>query len=288
MCRLLGYLGPDGSSAEPWLVESDRSLLRQSDGDPHRRQEDGWGIAWYCGEDGSVSVTKGVRGAHDPAERPRFLATAHDRARGPLVIGHLRHASNPLKLPHDRLLALENSQPFTFEGCIFAHNGSIPLPTETRAHLGRWDDELQGVNDSEVLFLLLLRHLAETDDPLRAYNAATATLTEVWETSGKHAERSYSGLNILFSRAPDELWAFCQWQGDYGCGLVTPDAPYYAMAYRTERQSLIVGSEPFDGRSNWQRLGNGTFLHAERMDGHLVLRTGELDAHPQLAAVSRA
>ncbi|MGA7924105.1 MAG: class II glutamine amidotransferase [Thermoplasmata archaeon] len=277
MCRLLGYLGPAGGSAEPWLVSSERSLLRQSDADPKGLQEDGWGIAWYSGEDATVSVTKGVHGAHSPDERERFMETARARARGPLVIGHLRHASNPLKLPREALLSLENSQPFTFEGLIFAHNGSIPLPTETRSYLGRLDDEVKGVNDSEVLFLLLAHHLEKSDDPLRAYADTVGSLNEVWDKAGAKEGHSFSGLNVLFSRSPDELWAFCLAQGEHGCGLMARDLPYYQMTYRTDRDVLVVGSEPFDNRpQGWQPLLNGTYLNAERIDGHLSVRTGRL------------
>ncbi|HTT45670.1 MAG TPA: class II glutamine amidotransferase, partial [Thermoplasmata archaeon] len=155
MCRLFGLLSVQSGSAEPWLVRSDRSLLAQSNVDPERAQKDGWGIGWFL-QGGHAHVVKGKEGAFSTGEREHYLRTAAE-ARGTLILGHLRHASNPLKLPHEKLIALENSQPFENHTTLFAHNGAIPFPEETRPFLGVHEPKVKGVNDSEVLFWLLYR-----------------------------------------------------------------------------------------------------------------------------------
>jgi predicted glutamine amidotransferase len=278
MCRLFGLLTDERSSAEPWLLQSDRSLLLQSNHSLEEAQNDGWGIAWYPDPTGIPRLEKGVRGAHDPAEHDHFLAAAR-AAQGPVILGHLRYASNPLHLPPTQLLALANSQPFVHENYLFGHNGMIPLPIETRSLLGDFDRRIQGVNDSEVLFWLLVRRCEELGDPLRAYSTVVQDLTAVWETHGRPGQFPFSGLNVLFSRAPDELWAFCAYRGEHGNSFFQTDRPYYEMSYRSTGRGILVGSEPLDGSNQeWKTLANGEYLFGQRTDGHLSLKTGTVPA----------
>lgn len=257
------------------MVRSDRSLLAQSNVSPETAQADGWGIGWFT-EGGRTRVEKGVGGAFQPEERPRFVRVATE-ASGTLVLGHLRHASNPLHLPRERLLALENSQPFATHSTLFAHNGSIPFPVETRPFLGIHEPQVRGVNDSEVLFWLLVRHVEETGDVLGAYVRTVEDLVRVWQGLGRPAVPPFSGLNVLFSRGPNELWAFCQWTGNHGSGLLDATRPYYEMTYEAQPHRLIVGSEPFDGRRGaWTSLPGGSYLVARRDDHRVELTVGRI------------
>lgn len=275
MCRLFGLLGGRGSSARSWLIETPQSLLAQSDARADQLQSDGWGIAWYD-RTRQPRVEKGARGAYEESEVGRFR-TAAERARGPVVVGHLRKASNPMGLPHSRLIAMENTQPFTHGSFLFAHNGMITLPRETRGRLGKFESKVRGVNDSEVLFWLFSKHVEEAGDPLAAYLRTREDLNAVWENAEPRPPRPYSGLNLLFSRGPNELWAFCTSLGEHGSSLTDPNRKYYDMAYRTDTRELIVGSEPFDrGRSDWRTLANGQYL-VGRVDLGLVgVETGAL------------
>ncbi|HTT14269.1 MAG TPA: class II glutamine amidotransferase [Thermoplasmata archaeon] len=273
MCRLFGQLTAVPEPAVAWLVDRPASLLAQSNVSPDTAQKDGWGIGWFT-DGGRTRVEKGVRGAYE--ERDRFVAAARDAA-GPLVVGHLRHASNPLHLPPEKLLGLENSQPFETHTILFAHNGSIPFPTETRPLTGVHEPKIQGVNDSEVLFWLLVRNSGEHDDPLVGYVQTVADLYRVWEGMGRPAIPPFSGLNVLFSRHPDELWAFCLWTGDHGTGLLDAHRPYYQMAYQAAPHRLVVGSEPFDREPGvWRALTSGSYLVARRRAGHVDLETGRI------------
>ncbi|HTS33401.1 MAG TPA: class II glutamine amidotransferase [Thermoplasmata archaeon] len=275
MCRLFGLLTAQPETGEPWLVRSDRSLLAQSNVPGETAQKDGWGIGWFDAPD-RARIEKGVGGAFEPGERERFVRVAGE-ARSTLVIGHLRHASNPLGLPHEKLISLENSQPFGNHTTIFAHNGAIAFPNETRPYLGVHEKEVVGVNDSEVLFRLLLRHYEEMHDAFRAYAHAVDDLDRVWIDVGRPKVSPYSGLNVLFAPSPRELWAFCLSLGDHGCGLLDHSRPYYEMTYHAEPHRLVVGSEPFDAAPNyWKTLSSGTFLHATVQGMHVDVQTGAI------------
>ena len=276
MCRLFGMLGGAQTPAEPWLVSTDRSLLVQSNTSEKHAQKDGWGVAWYEATR-TPRIEKGVGGAFAAGENPHFRDASH-RAHGPLVIGHLRHASNPMNLPHERLIARENSQPFTHGSYLFAHNGSITYPKETRPLLGAFESHVRGVNDSEVLFYLFARHLEERVDPVQAYARTVADLIEVGRQHPKSSKAlPYTGLNVLFTRGPNELWAFCHWLGEHGSRFLDAEHPYYEMTYFADAKVVVVGSEPFDSeRKDWRSIPNGTFLYAHAAHGLIGVKTGPI------------
>ncbi len=275
MCRLLGYLTSRTDPAERWLVHADRSLLAQASVTPETSQRDGWGIAWYEAGD-RTHVEKGVGGAFEPGERERFVRAAAG-ARPPLAIGHLRHASNPLELPRASLLGPLNSQPFHSHSVLFAHNGAIPFPNETRPMLGIHEPKVRGVNDSEVLFWLLQRNTEETGDPLVGYVHTVEDLVRVWQGLKRPAIPPFSGLNVLYSRGPDELWAFCLWTGDHGSSFLDPERRYYEMAYLATSHHVLVGSEPFDAeKGSWRSLASGTYLVARRHENRIEARAGRI------------
>jgi predicted glutamine amidotransferase len=271
MCRLFGLIATPPEPADHWLVRADRSLLAQSNASPETAQRDGWGIGWFS-DGGRAHVERGVGGAFEADERPRFVRAAAT-ANGPTIVGHLRHASNPLGLSRAELIGVVNSQPFSNHTTLFAHNGAIPFPNETRPFLGVHEGEVKGVNDSEVLFWLLMRHTEETGDVLGAYVRTVEDLVRVWQGLGRPAVPPFSGLNVLFARGPDELWAFCRWTGDHGCGLLDKGRPYYEMTYQARPHRLVVGSEPFDHEPGaWTPLPSGSYLVARR-DEHAVRLT---------------
>jgi predicted glutamine amidotransferase len=277
MCRLFGLLGNGGTPAEPWLLETDRSLLNQANVTEAETQGDGWGVGWF-NERRAVQVERGIGGASSPSEVDRFRRAAR-AAHGPLAIAHLRKASNPMGLPKERLIALENSQPFVHGSTLFAHNGMIPFPRETRAFLGEYEPMVRGVNDSEVLFWLLIRHLDTAPDPVQAFDGVVTDLVRVWRQKGSPPGGPYSGLNVVFSRGPNELWAFSQYLGEHSPALLDRSRPYYQMSYLADSKQLVVGSEPFDStRDDWRDLPNGHYLYAQSTHGLVAVTTGVLPA----------
>jgi len=158
---------------------------------------------------------------------------------------------------------------------LFGHNGAIPFPTETRPLLGVHEGKVKGVNDSEVLFWLLVRNTEETNDPLRGYAQSVEDLVRVWQGLGRPAIPPFSGLNVLFARSPEELWAFCLWTGDHGAGLLDADRRYYEMTYQATPHRLLVGSEPFDREpAGWTSMPSGSYLHAVRDGSYVELTRG--------------
>lgn len=277
MCRLFGLLGSPGASPEPWLKDTECSLLAQSHVSEEEAQRDGWGVAWFD-ERRAPRIVKGTAGAFEASESPRYFEAAR-KARGPVVVGHLRHASNPMGLSRERLIGLENSQPFVDGSHLFVHNGSIPFPRETRPLLGKFEERIKGVNDSEVLFYLLLRHTTELGNPLAAFIRARSELVDVWHSRGSPKTGPYSGLNVIFARGPNEIWVFCDSLGEHGPGLCQRNRPYYEMAYLADAKQIVVASEPLDRqRNDWRSLKNGQYLHGRVAGGLVVLETGAIPA----------
>ncbi len=276
MCRLFGWLSPNETPAEDLLTQSAHSLLRLSDVNPEHLQDDGWGIGWFHA--GTPVIRKGSYGAFRPAERSQFLSAAHD-ASGTLVVGHLRKASNPMNLPLERLHGSANSQPFSEDGLLFIHNGMIPLPAETRSRLGPYSQSPRGLNDSEVLFYLLLHNRSRSSDLREAYERSVKELTAVWEAQGRPGKGPYSGLNLIVATSPVELWAFCLYQGDHGTSLAGGKRPYYEMCFRERAGNLAVASEPLDGEPGlWMPLPAGTYLHAWIAHTKIMKETGGIHA----------
>jgi predicted glutamine amidotransferase len=274
MCRLFGILSANEESPEHWLVKSDRSLLAQASADPDHAQKDGWGIGWLT-DGGRARVERGTGWAALEGERERFEQAARD-ADGPLVLGHLRHASNPLHLPHEQLIGLPNTQPFDTHTTLFVHNGGIPFPNETRPFLGLYEPNVKGVNDSEVLFWLLVRNTHEHNDPLIGFVRTVEDLVRVWEAMGRPEIPPFTGLNILFSRGPDELYAFSQWTGSHPGSVFDEARPWFELAYEATSHRVVVGSEPFDRQpGSWKSLTSGTYLHAKRENGRVTVTTGK-------------
>jgi predicted glutamine amidotransferase len=56
------------------------------------------------------------------------------------------------------LIGLAHTQPFTYKNWLFAHNGTLLIQREVRAELGPLEKQIQGNNDSEVLFYWLMKH----------------------------------------------------------------------------------------------------------------------------------
>lgn len=276
MCRLFGQLTAGSSTSAKFLVDSEISLFRQSHVDPEHSQDDGWGIGWYHGRD--PVVRKGSYGAFRPEEAPEFHRAAH-AAGGSLVLAHLRKASNPMNLPPADLHGVNNSQPFWHGTRMFIHNGMIPLPRETRARLGNFANVPKGVNDSEVLFYLILHEMEQHSNPLAAYEHAIEDLRAVWAEQGTPGKAPFSGLNVVLAPSADELWTFCFYAGEHGKALSGIDRPYYEMCYQEEGQGVVVGSEPFDRNlTSWKSLPSGSFLHASLSHGKVSVETGRIHA----------
>lgn len=252
MCRLLGAIFAKAGSIEDHLLNSECSLFTQA---LKGKQSDGWGIGFYDDEN-TPMVFKSDRPVYD--DKGEFIKAAK-AAKGRIVIAHVRKASNPRKLAREKLISVENSQPFNYSKYIFAHNGTINIPDEVSRRLGPYSKLIRGVNDSEVYFYLLLKLIEEGGDVIAAFRKVEQTLVHIFmeeEVSG--FESPFTSLNAVLSDG-NKLYAFTRYLYDLGPSMCYGDAPIYEMCFRLNDGCLIVASEKTD-RGRWIPLKNNNLL----------------------------
>ena len=247
MCRLFAQVSTKPESARDLLVESEFSLLRQADGDPKNPQKDGWGVAWF-GPDGRPRVTKS--GGSAAVERAAFTKAA-DEARSPVVVGHLRAASNPN-------INEAYAHPFEDEGWVFIHNGTLTISKEVAESLGPRRGRLKTDSDSEIYFQQFMKHLAAVGgDPSLAFEACIAENWRLWESCRSlypDAATPYTALNAIASDGRG-IHALCHAsrRGLAACAIFTPGQPWGVMSFTTRDGRFVLSSEGEDG-GDWTRL----------------------------------
>ena len=247
MCRLFAQVAPQRASARDFLADSKYSLLKQSDADPKNPQKDGWGLAWF-GEDGSARVVKSGRPASDEASR--FTAAA-DEALSSVVVGHIRAASKGIGIDDAR------AHPFSDEGWVFAHNGTLFIHREVAAELGARRARLTTDSDSEVYFQQFLKFLAEGKDASASFEACIAENWRLWEKCrSKYPELAgpYSSLNAIASNG-NGIHALCHaaHRGLAEHGVCHADQPWSVMSFAVRDGRFLLASEGVDG-GEWTRL----------------------------------
>jgi len=273
MCRLFGMISNQKVAAEYPLLEASGSLWRLSRINRKEIQKDGWGVGWF--EEGRPYIQKSPKPIYRNED---LLKKAINRAKGHALIGHIRWASNPLKLPKDRLIGVNHSQPFAYEQWLFAHNGTLLIPKEVRAHLGSLEEHIQGNNDSEVLFYWLMKHLRQ---PLARGGAAGIVssirrslkgIHEIWDECRKRYplyKYPYHGLNWVLTNGKI-LVAMCYVNpGGFGKSkaLGQRKDPYYQLRYRQDSEGWTVASEPLDEDPRWKSFSHGQVLIANAKSG---------------------
>ena len=255
MCRLFGMLSTKPHYPSSYLLDEKRSLFRQSNADPERPQSDGWGMAFL----GSGSkVVKSTAAVFD--EETRFRDTVLG-IESNIVLAHLRRASNPMGLDISEIMTSESAQPFLAPGFAFIHNGTVNFPD--RVDLGGYREMLTGKNDSEVLFLLLLRHVEELGDVGKALVALEKSLY----LSAPEGHDPFTAINMVFTDG-QELHAYCRYLKPAEKGALCDSARgYYTMCYLTSDERITAMSEPSDDGTEWKDLGNGELLSARIVDG---------------------
>lgn len=267
MCRITAFISAGRRSGMELLCEGERSLLAQT-GVPGRRQDDGWGIARFSGAGPAVIKSPGPARLEAKAFRKAAAAPAR------VLVAHLRDASNPGNLPRARLLGLPNTQPFSGEGLVFAHNGTLYIKDEIRSMLGRYASYLKGVNDSEVLFWQVVKMLDAYGTPELALEMALDEIRTVWiSCKDAHPGRKepYLGLN-MFLASKDSLTVLCHSpRKDRKDALLTPGWELGRVAWRREKDSAVFSSEPADARPGWKKMDDPEIACARLRGGRLEL-----------------
>ncbi len=261
MCRLFGILSVKPSNALKYLISDPCSLYAQSKADPRRPQGDGWGVGFYI--NGSLKTVKSEKPVFEEYERFRFIVNSISSN---VIIAHVRKASNPRGLPKEKLLSIENSQPFSYKNYVFAHNGLINLPDEMANLLGDWQPNIKGLNDSEVYFWYIMKEISNGRNISEALRNFQRDLHRVWlENQDKYPDkdRPFIGLNIIFSDG-EKLYAYCKYDEERdgrAASLCYSDQPAMQMSYIYSPEKLVVLSEKTNLEENWQPL----------MSGHLII-----------------
>ena len=246
-----------------------RSLPRQAVAVKGREQADGWGAA-VSTAGGRFKIIKS-RGPVS-AEKDRFARAASAVSSG-LALAHIRQASNPLGLPREELLGAANTQPFSGNGFVFAHNGILEIPAEIKTTLGKYEKLVKGVNDSEILFWQVMKMLDAYGDPALALEMAAKETNTVWlSVKDRHPGKKapYRGLNIFLSNGRT-LWVLCHHPADAGReALMTPGWEFGRIAWRKDAQKIIFASEPLDD-GPWRKMPDLQIAEAS-LDGGVTLK----------------
>lgn len=264
MCRLFAQLSAKPAGARDLLVDSPYSLLKQSDMSAENPQKDGWGMAWF-GADGKPRVVKS--GGPASAEADRFAAAA-DAAYSPVVLGHIRAASNPR-------IDDAHAHPFEDEGWAFIHNGTLTIHREVAEALGPRQARLKTGSDSEVYFQQFLKHLALAEDPSKAFEACIEEDWRLWTRAKDRypdAATPYTALNAIASDG-NGVHALCHASraGLARMGLCHPDQPWSVMSFTRRDGRFVLASEGVDG-GDWTRLAPPETLSAAWKDGRIDVK----------------
>jgi predicted glutamine amidotransferase len=224
---MVGMVAATPQSIAPWLTDVEPSLRSLAIVDKSGEgNSDGWGIGWYDGEQDSPHVVKEPGPAN---ESPLFELTAHE-VTARIALAHIRRSSGTSLLP-------ANTHPFVAGRWTFCHNGHCPGERLMEHLLPRFRNALEGDNDSEVYFAVLLQHLESAADPLFALRDAVHEVASVGD---------FTGLNFLL----------CDGQAMYAFHYsIDPDR--HSMYLRHEDGRELVASEPL-GTGSWEGLPNGS------------------------------
>ena len=282
MCRLFAQIALAPRAADDFLIDSEFSLLRQSRAKRGCLQRDGWGLGWYDKDGRAV-----VRRSPNPIYKEvALLRETAGQALSRVVIGHVRAASNPLKLERSRLISEANCQPFTDGRWLFAHNGTLNIPRETASALGRLKARLRAQNDSEVYFWHLRKHIERAGAFHEAVRCAALELWDIWDGCKKRhpgKQGPYTSLNAVLSDGT-ALYAVCHaaGRGMAAFGLCHPEQPWSQMSFTRRAQRLVVASEGFDCGA-WTRLRPPETLTARPSHAGLTVECRALAGLPQMA-----
>jgi len=201
-------------------------------------------------------VRKSEKAVYD--DRPKFEEVARS-VKSRIIMAHVRKASNPRGLPFEKLISLENSQPFHYLNYMIVHNGSITIPDEVIKRIGSYANLIRSNNDSEVYFYLLL-YLAEKESSIiAAFRRVEQVLMEVFREEGTvRFEKPFTSLNAIFSDGK-KIYAFSRYLTDSGKSICYGDSPIFQMCFKLNEDYVVIASEKTD-RGAWLPLGNNNLL----------------------------
>jgi predicted glutamine amidotransferase len=272
---MFGMLSLAASNARKYLLEDSCSLYVQSNVNKRRPQADGWGIGFYVGR--VPHLVKSEKPVYE--EHAKFTSAVHN-ADSHIILAHIRRASNPRRLPRDKIISVANSQPFMHENYLFAHNGVITIPDDVAETIGEWKYRIKGFNDSEVYFWFAVKEMLNGASFPEALKKFENTLSELWQKNReKHSgkNRPYIGLNVLFSDG-EKLCAYCKYGDEDAAAksLCFEDQPAFQMSYLKRQENLIVASEKTNCEDDWKPLETGHLLTGQIMGKNVSINVQKI------------
>lgn len=270
MCRLFGSRSHTPGGVAHELLRGSNALREQS-----REHPDGWGLAWYAGEE--PQVARSLAPAHADEEFERVSAFVEAQT----VVAHIRKASVGR-------IDLSNTHPFQHGRWIFAHNGTIPLWGDCEAPLTALIDPglrraIAGETDSERCFLLFLTHLSQRCDPEHAdfpsaAQALRATVRDVLRVTADPLRRAGEGTpppSTTFLATDGSLMLACRRGRTLHVSAPPRDArghvPWFAVSSEDPTGKKASGGGE---RAAWRNLPEETLVG---VDKDLRLYQGALD-----------
>jgi predicted glutamine amidotransferase len=233
------------------LREAPRSLHSLAREHPH-----GWGLAVFADAQG-WTLKKHAGSAHGDN---RFHEVAMG-SRGAVVVAHIRKRTvGPI--------SVENTHPFTREGWVFAHNGTIEdVDWLRRGTSSRRQADILGETDSEIFFAFLLSRLDDAGLAAGASNggARAVLLSAIREIT---ARPGFGSANFILSDG-ESLYAYRQGRTLFMLERGPQDE------VRSVRRSAETGAEVDTG---WTARRTAVLVASERMTDEpwLVVEEGTL------------
>lgn len=285
MCRLFGQISNSKQGAFDFLAQSRFSLLAQSDWDKKHLQKDGWGISAWGSVQSAWRTVKSEKPVYKEKEEFKKIARS---TKSKIILAHIRHASNPKKLPFKELIHIENCQPFTYKNLAFSHNGTLNIPDALVPTLGYYKKRICGTNDSEVLFWLFVKIYFSVIASRRrgnldfkkekstvvwkiVFQRMIEQIESIWKklpAKKRKFTRPFQGLNCIASDG-DSVATLCFYEKAEGKSLCGQKRPYFEMCYNilpdpfTLAERIAIASEPMDESGNWKPISNRTLMVVE-------------------------
>jgi glutamine amidotransferase len=247
MCRLVAIVSSEPTGFRFALNDAPRSLAALSHEHP-----DGWGLAVW---DGDWVLKKEAACARSDARFSELSA----EVRGEVLVGHIRKRTRGA-------IEVKDTHPFTRDGWVFAHNGTVHAEPWLRERTARLRlEQIEGATDSELFFAYLLTAMdAAAGDLDGALGAAVRELEGRADAGACNFVLS-NGRTTYVHRFGRTLALLRREQGDplrrsrtSQETLATLETPW------TERRlAILVASERMT-EEPWEDLPEGTLLRIDR------------------------
>ena len=228
MCRMLGVkkfeYARDKEILENFLALADNGNVLPGSAPGHH---EGWGIGYY--ENGRPVVHKS--GGSAAEEKEDFWKACARIDHSEVLLVHLRKSS------WRGTSIADHAHPFSHEGFLFAHNGTIRDYKKLLEEITEQEKPYPGALDSEVYFRYVM-------------NFASLGLKKAFRNAVQHIKKynRYSSLTCLFSDG-NKL---------YGYRECSEHPEYYSLYHAPFGDATLISSQPLSPHLQWKMLRKGT------------------------------